>query len=52
MEPVVAMVAEEQQGEVVAGCWAEEVEVASYPWEGAADLPEEKSDFSFIVPTV
>lgn len=31
VEPVVAMVAEDQKGEVVAGCWEEGVEAASYP---------------------
>ena len=38
VELAVAMVAEVQKGEEVAGCWGEEVEVASCPLEVAADL--------------
>lgn len=38
VEPAVAMVAGVQKGEEAAGCWGEEVEVASCPLEEAADL--------------
>lgn len=37
-EPAVAMVAKDQKEVVVAGCWEEGVEEASYPLEEAADL--------------
>lgn len=37
MEPAVAMVPWDQKEGEVAGCWGEEVEVASYPLEEAAD---------------
>lgn len=40
MEPAVAKVAEVLKGEEVAGCLGEEVEVASYPLEVAADLQQ------------
>lgn len=40
MEPAVAKVAEDLKGEEVAGCLGEEVEVASYPLEVAADLQQ------------
>lgn len=40
MEPAVAKVAEDLKGEAVAGCLGEEVEVASYPLEVAADLQQ------------
>lgn len=38
MELAVAMVAEVQKGEEVAGCWEEVVEAASCPLEVEADL--------------
>lgn len=40
VEPAVAKVAEDLKGEAVAGCLGEEVEVASYPLEVAADLQQ------------
>lgn len=42
VEPAVAMVAEDQKGEVAAGCWEEGVEVASYSLEEATDLQGNK----------
>lgn len=43
MEPAVAMVAEVQKGEEVAGCWGEEAGAASCPLEVAADLQGNKN---------
>lgn len=47
VEPVVAMVEGEQRGEEGAGCWVEEVEVASYSLEGAADLGRGERNLRF-----
>lgn len=47
--PAVAMVAGVQKGEEAAGCWGEEVAVASCPLEVAADLQgHQKSDIFFL----
>lgn len=45
VEPAVAKVAEDLKGEEVAGCLGEEVEVASYPLEVAADLQQKHISF-------
>lgn len=51
--PAVAMVAGAQKGEVVADCWGEEVEGASYPLEVVEDLQgnqnSNKKNFSLSI---
>lgn len=49
MEPAVAKVAEDLKGEEVAGCLGEEVEVASYPLEVAADLQQKHVSLGWFV---
>lgn len=50
-ELAVAMVAGVQKGEEEAGCWGEEVAVASCPLEVAADLWRKKSINSSLFAT-